>query len=163
MNKTVNGKQVTIGFRVDDLLMICEDGSTSEDIISLLRGVKEKRRMIQWISWYEISIRENGTNVDMVRQVVLQHLQQMIYSMIEVDRKQLHSVVAKLLCMAEHTHPDILLAISLLASRVAMTNHDDMGKLNRVLRYLNEQKNMSTHFKRESDMVMRAYIDASFT
>lgn len=34
MNKTVNGKQITIGFHVDDLLITCEDDDIIDDFIS---------------------------------------------------------------------------------------------------------------------------------
>lgn len=46
MNKSVNGKQITIGFHVDDLSLTCEENSLLDDVVAYLksnfREVKEK-------------------------------------------------------------------------------------------------------------------------
>jgi hypothetical protein len=78
------------------------------------------------------------------------------------ERKGFHSCVAKLLYLAKRTRPDILLTVSHLASKVSIPNVDESVKLNRFLRYINSHAKMSLHFRRDRDMDLRAYIDASF-
>lgn len=184
MNKTVNGKEISVGFHVDDLLITCEDDSTIDDVIAHLRSqfreVKEKKEDTMGYLGMRISVRENGIYVDM-NAYTIKILDEFsvggnahtpatedlfndrdVPLLPEIDKKRFHSVVAKLLYLAKRTRPDILLTVSDLASRVTVANQDDMGKLNRMLRYLNGHKQMSLHFRGDGDMTLRAYIDASF-
>jgi hypothetical protein len=45
--------------------------------------------------------------------------------------------VAKLLCLSKRARPELLTAVTFLATRVACSTEEDWGKLDRVLRYLN--------------------------
>lgn len=176
MNKTVNGKQITVGFHVDDLLITCEDDDTIDDLISHLRSVfrevKEKKDDTMGYLGMKISIRDRRLYLDM-NAYTIKVLDEFgtggnaptpatedLFSdrdmpmLSDDDRKRFHSVVAKLLYLAKRTRPDILLAISHLASRVTIANQDDKTKLDRVLRYLNGHRKMSLHFRRDGDMIL---------
>jgi len=76
------------------------------------------------------------------------------------DKEYFHSVVAKLLYLAKRVRPDILLAISYLASRVREPDSNDMNKLILVLNYLNSTKVLVLNFFADSVLNMIAYIDA---
>lgn len=49
-----------------------------------------------------------------------------------------------------------------MASRVSIANTDDMDKLHRLLRYINVTPDLSLYYRGDSDIEIRAYIDASF-
>lgn len=69
MNRNVNGKQVTVGFHVDDLLLNCEDDGTLDDVISYLksifRQVKEKKDVVMGYLGMRMSIKHEGIYLDM--------------------------------------------------------------------------------------------------
>jgi hypothetical protein len=54
----------------------------------------------------------------------------------EVDRKEFHTKVAKLLFLSKRARPDILTVVSFLCMRVQTATTEDQAKLNRVLGYL---------------------------
>jgi len=78
------------------------------------------------------------------------------------DKEYFHSVVAKLLYLAKRVRPDILLAISYLASRVREPDSNDMNKLIRVLNYLNSTKDLVLNLFADSVLNMIVYIDAAY-
>lgn len=184
MNKFINGKQISIGFHVDDLLMTCEEDNMLDDVImylrTLFREVKVKKDDVMGYLGMRLTIKEDDVYVDMDTYTakILDEFgigghaptpsnedlfnDREVPFLGEVGRKRFHSAVAKLLFLAKRTRPDILLTISHLASRVTIANEDDLAKLNRVLRYLNGNAKMSLHFRRDGDMILRAFIDASF-
>ncbi len=55
-------------------------------------------------------------------------------------QKQFHTIVAKLLYLAKHAHPDILMVTSFLCTRVKSPTKSDQKKLLRVLGYLETTK-----------------------
>ena len=54
----------------------------------------------------------------------------------DVRRQLFHSIVAMLLYLAKRVRPDILTAVSFLATRVTKATEDDWTRLMRVLKYL---------------------------
>jgi hypothetical protein len=74
-----------------------------------------------------------------------------------------HSMVAKLLYMAKRTRPQILTAISWLASRVQAPTDEDMAKLNRVLGYLAKTVDCKLRYNGKEGLGIkpRCFIDAS--
>ena len=184
MNMEVNGKQVTIGFHVDDLLITCEDNKVLDDIVNYLRSefreVKEKNEDTMGYLGMKLTTTDTGILLDMnvyTANILTEYNitgsaatpatddlfnDRECEILSDEERKVFHSCVAKLLYLAKRTRPDILLTVSHLASRVSVANKDDNIKLNRLLRYINGHKNMSLHFRRDSDLAIHAYIDASF-
>jgi hypothetical protein len=75
------------------------------------------------------------------------------------EKEHFHSMVAKLLYLAKRVRPDILTAISFLATRVKEPNVQDAIKLGRVCRYIRSTKEKCIVLKSNGDVV--AYVDAS--
>ena len=75
------------------------------------------------------------------------------------EKEHFHSMVAKLLYLAKRVRPDILTTISFLATRVREPTVQDLGKLQRVCRYIRRTKDKCVILKASGDVV--AYVDAS--
>ena len=73
-----------------------------------------------------------------------------------------HSLVAKLMYIAKRTRPDILTAISYLATRVQSPIGRDRTKLRRVLSYLSDTQERSLTLRCGPDVQLAAYVDASY-
>ncbi len=79
---------------------------------------------------------------------------------LSLDEKEFfHSLVAKLLYLAKRVRPDILTAISFLATRVKEPTAQDLEKLQRVCRYIRFTKSKCIILKATGDVT--AYVDAS--
>ena len=63
----------------------------------------------------------------------------------EVERRNFHSMVAKLLFVAKRTRPDLLPFFSFLTTRVLYATEEDQDKRWRGLRYLNNAKSNIMH------------------
>ena len=184
INKMVNGKQITVGFHVDDLLITCEDDNIIDDVIKHLgtkfKEVKEKNDSTMGYLGMRMEIKGEGIYLDMdvYTKKILDDFGTVgsaptpstedlfndrdVIILDNDSRKRFHSCVAKLLYLAKRTRPDILLTVSHLASRVSIANEDDQNKLQRLLRYLNKHTSMKLFFSNDADLTLRAYIDASF-
>lgn len=75
------------------------------------------------------------------------------------DKEHFHSMVAKLLYLAKRVRPDILTAISFLATRVKEPTEQDRFKLERVCKYIRCTKDECIILKAHEEVV--AYVDAS--
>ena len=62
--------------------------------------------------------------------------------LIPTEQDEFHSCVAKVLYLAKRVRPDLLTAVSFLATRVSVATVQDQSKLTRVLRYLNATSEM---------------------
>jgi hypothetical protein len=82
--------------------------------------------------------------------------------LIERRAKSFHTYVAKLLFLAKRVRPDILLAISYLATRVTRSTEDDWKKLDRVMKYLNGTIGLGITLEVTGDVNVWAYADASY-
>jgi hypothetical protein len=80
----------------------------------------------------------------------------------QAAKERYHSLVAKLLYLGKRTRPDILLPVSFLATRVQCPDDDDVKKLNRVFRYLNDTPTLGIILSASSTPQAIAYIDASY-
>jgi hypothetical protein len=77
--------------------------------------------------------------------------------------KEFHSMVAKLLYIAKRTRADIFLPVNFLATRVKVPTVSDLGKLKRILQFLNGSADEATILSMNCDNVvvtLDAYIDA---
>jgi hypothetical protein len=63
------------------------------------------------------------------------------------EQKQLHSLVAQLLYLSTRVRPDILLPVNFLSTRVNKFDSNDKDKMTRVLRYLNNTKDLGLILK----------------
>jgi hypothetical protein len=79
----------------------------------------------------------------------------------QADAEEFHHVTAQLLYLGKRARPDILLAVSFLATRVNLPTEEDMEKLARVLRYLQGSVDLIMNLTADSVSIL-AYIDASY-
>ena len=81
----------------------------------------------------------------------------------EEERVEFHRLVAKLLYLAKKARPDLLLAVSYLATRVHRCTKDDLIKLTRLLRYLIHTRDRGLLLRPgEKGITVSAYIDAAY-
>jgi hypothetical protein len=73
------------------------------------------------------------------------------------------SEVMRLMYLAKKTHPDLLMTVSYLATRVTKCTTDDLVKLRRLLKYLNVTKGRGIVLRIGSEGIcVRVYIDAAY-
>jgi hypothetical protein len=68
----------------------------------------------------------------------------------------------KLMFVAQRARPDILTPVAFLSRRYNKATSGDIGKLNRILMYLNSYPDLEVTLCIEGDMKFFAYVDASF-
>ena len=78
------------------------------------------------------------------------------------SKEYFHSTVAKLLYLSKRVRPDLLLTICFLATRVRDPTEQDLGKLNRLLMYLNGTKHLMLKISADNIINISAYVDASY-
>ena len=81
----------------------------------------------------------------------------------EPERIKFHSNVAKAAYLAKRARPDILMPVAYLATRVTRCTRDDMVKLDRLMRYVNETKERGIVLRiGEEGVNVKVYIDAAY-
>ena len=81
----------------------------------------------------------------------------------DIDESELfHTTVAKLLYLAKRVRPDLLTSVGFLSRRVRNPTKQDLLKLHRVLRYLNETKHLGLTLRPDQDLSVISFIDASY-
>jgi hypothetical protein len=79
------------------------------------------------------------------------------------DRKNLHSIVAKLLLVAKRARPDTQVPIAFLTSRVMKADEDDWKKLKRLLEYLKGSLlDMSLTLSINNISVLKTWVDTAY-
>ncbi len=71
-------------------------------------------------------------------------------------------MVAKLLYLSKRAHPDILMIVSFLCTRVTRATKEDAAKLSRVLGYLQKTKGEKLRLQPNGILQVEAYVDALF-
>jgi hypothetical protein len=82
--------------------------------------------------------------------------------LLEEERKQFHSAVAKLLYLSKRARPDILAAVSFLCTRVTKATIEDKKKLEYLLGYLQATKHEVLRLQLAGVLQIEAYVDAAF-
>jgi len=77
------------------------------------------------------------------------------------NQKTYLSLVMTLMYLARYTRPDILLAVTVLASRCSAPTDEDMGKAIRVVRYLAGTRDLGLTLRAGVPLVPKIYADAS--
>ena len=185
-NTVINGKQVTLCLFVDDGLITCEDENS---ILWVIGKLEEKFREvkknldndlsfigmhIKWDNSQNGEIVVNSINfIDKVLEsnevsgVAVSPAGNSLFkvdestALTQSETKKFHSEVAKLLYLANHGRPDIMLAISYLATRVKAPTQSDHNKLVRVLKYLKGSREKTMVFKGSGEKI-ECYVDAAF-
>ena len=192
MNRMINGKQMTIGWHVDDLKISHVDASAIEHVIAKLESEFGKeapltitRGKIHEYLGMKIDFSEPGKVVfsmlDYIQQVLddapdellkgastspaANHLFNVNEDCTKLDPATAilyHHIVAQLLYLGKRTRPDLLLAISFLCTRVQSPDEDDWKKLGRCLRFLKDTKEDKMTLEADGTNVISWWIDASF-
>jgi hypothetical protein len=77
-------------------------------------------------------------------------------------RERFHSLVAKLLYLAKRVRPDLLVAVSFLATRVLYATEQDDIKLTRALKYLRSTADLGLTLEANDIISVLGYVDASY-
>ena len=162
-NKTINGKQCTIVWYVDDNKISHMDNAVVTQIIEKIeerfRKMTVTRGKRHTFLGMDILYRKNGTDYTKMKE----YLKEAIYdfgenvarsattparrNLFEIDESSarlhgkraelFHSIVAKLLYVSLRGRLDIGLPIAYLCTRISCSSEQDWAKLKRVLDYLN--------------------------
>jgi hypothetical protein len=186
MNKmTASGKQITVGFHVDDLLATCEDDTALDDLCAMLRRsfpeVSEHRGDVLDYLAMTLDFRTPGevriTMKKLVDDIIAgcgvtaerktpaseELFDTRDAPKLEPERRDFYrSYVAKLLYVAKRVRPEMMAAVAFLSTRAQEPDEDDLGKLQRALGYLLGTRERGIVLKIGEYMEVNAYIDAAY-
>ena len=74
------------------------------------------------------------------------------------QKENFHTLVAKALYLSKRVRPDLLLTVSFLTTRVLSPDIDDLNKLNRMIRYLNESKSLGIILRATQETQIQAFM-----
>lgn len=181
------GKQVNVCLHVDDLLITANHQEDLDKAIQILkagfREVKVKQDAANGYLGMRITEDVDSISVDMLAyeddcvtsfpgggRAAKSPAEEGLFD-VSVDaqlldgkeQKAFHTMVAKLLYLAKRSRPDLLTAVSFLASRVREPTNEDRAKLERVVSYLRGTPGLGLKFrKRVGSPEVAAYVDASY-
>ncbi len=187
-NKTINGKQCTIGWYVDDNKVSHEDEKVVTKMLNTIKqhfgDLKISRGKVHDFLGMKIEFLGNQrVSIDMSDQVqeAIEMFSEEIHSFattpagrnlfnvneeVELlntkDTERFHSVTAKLLFIAKRSRPNIETAVAFLTTRVSKSNVEDMEKLRRLIKYLAGTKNDKRIIGGENLLQLHSWIDASY-
>ena len=192
MNKTIGGRQCTIGWHVDDLKISHEDSAVVDDVIVELEarfGREAPLSVTRGTNHEYLGMQIDFSQVGKVVLSMEPYIEQIFVDcptglgkgpastpaaahLFEVDpeagklapetKETFHHLVAQLLYLSKRARPDIQTAVSFLCTRVQCPDVDDYKKLNRCLAYLRRTKDMPLTLEASSMGTIRWWIDASF-
>ena len=192
MNKTINGKQCTILWHVDDLKISHMDHNVVTSILqeindwygemsplTVTRGkVHEylgmtidystkgevKFSMIEYIDKLleELPAHMRGTATTPAAGHIFETNTEDPELLNLAERELFHHRVAKLLYLSKRARPDIQLPVAYLCTRIQEANKDDEEKLGRITRYLDGTIGLPMILSMDGSGKMRWYVDAAF-
>ena len=191
-NKTINGKQCTVLWHVDDLKISHVDSGVVDSILEKLNGrygkdsplVTTRGKVHEYLGMtldysnkgevmvkmydYEDEIVE-GSHNDMIGHATspaADHLYEVNNQnptlLDEEKAKYFHTTTAKLLFLSKRARPDLHQGVGFLTTRVRSPDDDDWKKLGRVIKYLRLNKHLPLTLRADDARVMKWWIDASF-
>jgi len=191
MNKTINGKQFTIAWHVDDLKLSHVDPNV---VTSVIEDMSERygkdvpltvtRGKVHDYLGMVIDFTEEGR----VKITMYQYIDEMLAGLPEDmdgeapspapaflfevnpkampleqnDKDMFHHNVAKLLFLCKRAHPDLQTAVAFLMTHVKPSDADDYKKLRRVMCYLRATKRLPLVLVDDGTGMLRWYADSSF-
>lgn len=179
-------KQCSVYVYVDDLMITCVDPKLARQTAALLAKVYKTVKIregpqhsylgmdFDYTKRGKCSITMKGFVEDLLRGCKVKgiasspaapnlfELDEESLPLKEDQRKEFHSIAAKLLYLAKRVRPDILLATSFLSTRVTVATDQDKRKLDRVLKYLNGTAEIGLVLQFGAGMTLLNYIDAAF-
>ena len=191
-NKTINGKQCTVVWHVDDLKISHMEQSVIDDIIQKLQ---DRYGKLKPLTVTRGSVHDYlGMTLDFsVKGKVMVKMLDYVKKLVdiapksmsgiaatpanddlfdrydddspklgEVEKEAHHTLVAKLLFLAKRSRPDVLTPVSYLTTRVTCPNQADWKKLSRVIQYLRGTQEMFLTLEAENINVVKWWVDGSF-
>jgi Reverse transcriptase (RNA-dependent DNA polymerase) len=192
VNKTINGKQSTIVWYVDDLKISHVDTTVVDEQVQLLNAEfgKEmeltiKRGKIHDYLGIQFDFTKQGKVVmtmnDFIEELLKEcpddlmkgtsttpaaaHLFTINPECDKLDSETAtlyHHLTAKLLYLSKRTRPDLQVAVSFLSTRVLSPDTDDWKKLGRCLRYLHANPDLPHTLESDGTGMIRWWVDASY-
>ena len=187
-NATIDDKQCTIAWYVDDAKISHEDPMVVTRVIEELENVfgkmtvtrgtehvflgmnikytKERTAVITMKEYLREAIAESGLEV--TKSVVtpanreLFEVDEGATLLTKLETERFHSVTAKLLYVSLRARPDLLLPIAFLSTRVSKSTTQDQGKLQRVLQYIHGTMNLEYTIGADDLGCFRTWVDASY-
>jgi hypothetical protein len=190
-NKTINGKQCTIIWHVDDLKISHVDSTVVEEIVqqidarygkeapvTVTRGKKHDYlgMTIDYTAPGKVTFSMN----DYVENLLEECPDDMLGTAatpaaktlfeindaapkLEPERaEQFHHLTAKTLYLCKRVRPDLQTAVAFLCTRVKQPDLDDWKKLGRCMRYLRGTKTLPLTLEASPDGMVQWFVDASF-
>ena len=189
MNRTIDGKQITILIHVDDLLVLAVEVELLHSVRDILLEEFEK---IEWKIANEFTYlgmllqKVNNGFVLSMQYYIEQTLDfytsgnadrlktyvtpaktdlyaeegELVTTMAEMEK--FYTTVAKLLYLGKRTRPEVLLAVQYLCTRVKNRTTGDFKKLERVLGFLKLTKKRKRFIDNSPFDRVSLYIDAAF-
>ena len=183
-NKMVKGKQITVAFHVDDLLVTSTSEAAIQRLISFLRSkfqevtaetgdVHSYLAMTITRKRYYYTVSMDGYITSLVANRKLKHVSSPANDKLfereddpiylsDKDKKDYHSDVAKVLFLAKRVKMTCLAPVSALASCVSAPTVEDRKKLDRVFNYIHTSRGQVMKYKVHGDIHPMAYVDASY-
>jgi hypothetical protein len=190
-NKTINGKQCTVVWHVDDLKIYHVDAKGVTSILNLLdakygqeivggeqAALTINRGRIHDYLGMTLDYSEPGyiklNMVDYVNKILkeMPHRRQpSTYSRLSRESRLwttgpgsefFHATVAKLLFLCKRGRPDIQTAIAFLCTRVQQPTRHDYNKLERVIKYLRATRKLVLRLSAGNLIIIKWWIDASY-
>jgi hypothetical protein len=190
-NKMYFGKQCTVIIHVDDLMISCVDSRAIKSVIDHLEKVYTKvngvvDQRVEYLGMdFDFSVKGlakigmgkmvdaivhewNESDTGTVKTPATANLFEVSADAQEVQdramKDKFHSTVAKLLYTSKRGRADILLAVNYLTTRVSSPTVEDIGKLDRVIKYLRGTLDLKLHLSATNGRfpMVQAYIDASY-
>ena len=190
-NATINNKQCTICWHVDDLKISHMDPDVTTSIIKKLEAVFAKDapltiqrgKELDYLGM-DLDFGEKGkVGIGMAKSIkaMLQDMPEDMNGwantpaathlfetnedakkLTEKEAQFFHTTTAKMLFMCKRARPDIQTAVSFLCTRVKEPDCDDYKKLRRVIRYLKKTTNLVMRLQITDMTVIKWWVDASF-
>lgn len=189
MNKTVNGKQLTTLWHVDDLKISHVDSEVNESVVKVLSawyGTETPMTVnrgnihnylgmtLDYSTCRKVSMRMDNYFEGMLEEVpdgmsgtastpAAAHLLKVSDNTDKLssdDANLFHWTTAKMLFLCKQARPNIQTAVAFLCTRVQVPDVDDYKKLHRVVQYLSGTKLM---LEADDLQALQWWVDASFT
>lgn len=190
-NKTVNGKQHTIGWHVDDFIMTHEDAAVNDSLISWFHSKYGKlspltvhRGHLHDYLGMTIDFSSKGKVVITMNDYIKRLLDEAPEDFsgeaatpagkhlfdtdegstkLEKDRAAVfHHLVARSVFLCKRARPDIQLAVGFLTTRVKSPDQHDWKKLRRMLQYLRSTADLQLTLEADNSNVVKWWVDAAF-
>lgn len=191
-NRTINGKQHTVTWHVDDLKSSHVDPKVNDEFFKWLEKmygdpnvapVKATRGKIHDYLAMKLDFTTPGSLIvdmkDYVKNMITDFPEEISTSnypwnenLFKVDEKSpklskekselFHTFVAKALFLCKRARPDIQPAIAFLTTRVKAPNHQDWFKLVKMMCYLNSTQNDVLKLNTDESFNITWHLDAAF-